>query len=1457
MQERSHGDRQQRLTIGDALSATRHQHFRPYGVLSRGKMRTAALGVALAMLAAFLIMVSPPLSAQAESSLPNGPMFQTQTFYAYAGDGETLDVDFSKFGNSGTGLDTTFAITDAAGTVAYNCSVLAAAPAGTECATTGLTGPAGVWTIQIAMTADENSNWSRFDWDITVRDAGTAQPGRVWTNKYIMLQTGDLDLTYHLVNDSGYQYNVNLNGYNGIGSVIAANALGLTDAECTPLYQSGAGNSNCGPQYRIFFDEPDATLPATAPSAAGTLSVLPPVLSSDDLIVDDLTFAPGALNSANGTFTYSITDRFQGGYELQIDTDGNGSYSDAVDRVVELGADGSGSYSYDFDGLDGEGVAIADCTLINARIFFGKVGEVHVLQNDVEGRAGGIEIIRTNGSGAPDSTIYWDDTTLSDDRVTTTPQVDGTAGVDSTGGVHGWDYASPNGWGDARNIDDWAYNPINFGTGEISIGGRCLSIEKSSNATAESRVGDTVTYTVTATNTGDTDYTAEEPAVLTDDLTGVLDDATFNNDATSDRGDAPSYTEPKIRWAGALPAGESVTVSYTVDLTAGGDGSVRNVAFDGDGDTPACDPPTADGTDPETGVACAVVDNPLPKLTVTKTADRTDLPAVGEQVTYTVTVTNQGPGVYTADAPATASDNFTDILDDATFDEGSVTASTGETSYTDPILSWEGALGVGEMATVSYTFTYTGGGDNLLRNQACIPSDEAAQGAEPCATVVVPAAAVEQSKSVDPESGTAVRAGQEVTYTLTFDNVGESAGAVDTFDDLSDVLDDAELSAGPTVTGDGLTATLNGEQIDIAGSIAAGDTVTVSYTVIVNAYADQANHQLGNVLADPDGNACVPGPEACATENPIQHLIVEKTSDAQADVNTGDTVTYTVTVTNDGESDFTADAPASANDDLTAVLDDAQFNDDATTDAGTVSYTEPTLSWSGPLAAGESVSITYTVLVTNAGDHALRNVASLPSELCDTADAPCEAVVETLLPHVVPTKISDPATGTDVVAGQVVTYTLGYTNDGQADGVVDSTDDLTDVLDDADITAEPVSSSANVTAVRDGATLRVTGSIAVGETVTVTYQITIKADGDRGNNRAENVLVPDVPEEFDCTSGECVPVTPPPVVHLMPELDDWKTVDPASGATVAPGSTVTYTLNFANTGTATGVVNREDVLTGVIDDADLVSGPTSSDAALTASDVTDGRFTVTGSLAAGQTVTVTYTVTVREDGQRGDDQLANFLVDPGQEPPAECVVTDPERPDCTVNYVSNVVAEKSSDPESGSDVAQGEQITYTLTFANTSSNPLAADSAVEYTDHMADVLDDATLSSGPTASSDALSVTTEGTTIVITGALASGATATVSYTVTVKPYSEQGNHGLGNVVAITGTDPICVSGSSLCTFHNPVKPSPGLASTGADVGAAGLFGLLTLFAGAGVYLIARRRQAEATAENIGTAGGSN
>jgi len=968
-------------------------------------------------------------------------------------------------------------------------------------------------------------------------------------------------------------------------------------------------------------------------------------------------------------------------------------------------------------------------------------------------------------------------------------------------------------------------------TSEVTSCPRALVLTKSSDATAETRNGDTVTYTVTATNIGPGAFTAADPAVVSDDMGGVLDDALYNNDAQTDQAGELTYTSPRLMWSGALDAGETVIVTYSVKLTGAGDGNVKNVAFPGN---PAITPNCVGGIDPITGLPCIASEFDLPRLRVSKTADTSALPAIGSPVTYVVTVTNVGPGDFTATSPATATDSWTAVIDDADL-AGPPIASSGSLDVASDGFEWDGVLVAGESATITTMFTYNGDGDQTLRNLACVPNELTAPGAPPCVSVKIPGSGLSYLKSSNPAAGETVRAGDEITYTLMFTNTGNAPAAVAATDDLVRLLDDADIVSGPTSSNAALTANFGGTEIEISGLLPVGETTVVTYTAAVRAFADQGDHQIGNVVSDP-GGVCA---GMCQTEHLVQHLSVLKSSDAVAGVNTGDTVSYTVTVINDGGSNFTASVPATAKDDLTGVLDDAEFDGTATATSGTVDYAEPVLTWSGPLEAGEASSFTYSVLVTNGGDNSLVNAAST---LCDDGED-CREIVVTPLPHIVPDKVSNPTAGAGLVAGDVVTYTLTFTNGGQAAGAVDSTDDLSDVLDDAELTGAPVSDTPGVTATRTGDTLRIVGTLGVGLTASITYQVTIRPDGERGNNLAANTLFQDTPPNLVCTAGECVPPSDPTTKHPIGEVHDTKTVNPASGTTLRPGDVATYTLNFSNIGMADVDVDRQDALTGVLDDADLTKLPAASDPALTVSAVIDGRVTITGTLGIGQTVTVSYQATVREDGARGDDQLGNFLVDTGAAPPASCSVGDEA---CTVNYVSDVEVVKSSNPRSGTQVTPGEEVTFTLTFRNASTSAAAASVAVDYTDHMADVLDDATLTGTPQARGS-LAANVVMDKIFVTGALSSGASATVTYTVTVAKVGT-GDGQLGNVVAITGTEPICAENSSLCTSHTvsdpPTTPIPSavssLPNTGASLDALGVLALALLGSGSVLVMVRRR-----------------
>lgn len=107
----------------------------------------------------------------------------------------------------------------------------------------------------------------------------------------------------------------------------------------------------------------------------------------------------------------------------------------------------------------------------------------------------------------------------------------------------------------------------------------------------------------------------------------------------------------------------------------------------------------------------------------------------------------------------------------------------------------------------------------------------------------------------------------------------------------------------------------------------------------------------------------------------VANYTTVKTSDPASGttVASGQKVTYTVTVTQNGS----APATASFTDDLTAVLDDADYNKDAAASIGTVSVVGGGLSWNGTVPVGGTATITYSVTVkATSGDKTLTNVVT-------------------------------------------------------------------------------------------------------------------------------------------------------------------------------------------------------------------------------------------------------------------------------------------------------------------------------------------------------------------------------------------------------------------------------------------------------------------------------------------------
>ncbi|MEU7524351.1 S8 family serine peptidase [Saccharothrix sp. NPDC042600] len=786
--------------------------------------------------------------------------------------------------------------------------------------------------------------------------------------------------------------------------------------------------------------------------------------------------------------------------------------------------------------------------------------------------------------------------------------------------------------------------------------------------------GGTVIYRVTATNIGTADYTAADPASFQDDLTAVLDDATYNNDATATSGAVVTGALPILSWSGPLTAGASVTVTYSVTVPnpSTGDDVLDNAVTS-----------TATNAQPETDTVRTLVSS----MSVSKTVDRAAA-APGDTVTYTITAINTGAVALTG---AQLSDNLAGVLDNAQF--GTVTATAGTATFDAPNqkLDWTGDLPVGGNAVITYTVTVdnpTTGDGNLVNT---VTSATPGAFVDP-GTTTTPLTNLAIDKTVD---RTTAAAGDTVTYRITASNAGTTplTGA-QLSDNLAGVLDDAGFGTVTATTG---TATFDApnQKLDWTGDLPVGGNAVITYTVTVD------NPTTGDRFLD--NSVSTPSPAGPVvrktTRTPVQAFTITKAAD-RAQAGAGDTVTYTITVTNTGTAPITA---AMVSDDLAGVLDDARFGT-ATSTTGTTTFDAPgqELDWTGDLPVGGNAVITYTVDVNNpvTGDRALRNTVTSTTAGGPTGPATTDTPVTTL-------SIGKSVDRTVAAAGDTVTYTITVTNTSTtAITGATITDNLAGVLDDA---AFGTSSASTGTTSVASPGLTWTGDLAVGQAATITYTVLVNNPTTGDHDLANSV-----------TGGPGGPTTPVTTSTPVQGLDVDVTAAPSPAA---PGSTVTFTVTVTNSGATT--ITGADVavdLAGLLDDALL--GTTNA----TSGTVTVNGQTLswTGDLAAGSTATITFTATVH-DPVGGDGSLA-----------ATATSTTPGGPPAPVTLAVQVAVPqpgmaitKTVDRRSA---APGDTVTYTVTATNTGATALVG---ARFTDDMSGVLDDAAFGTVTTSSGTA------------------------------------------------------------------------------------------------------------------------
>ena len=449
--------------------------------------------------------------------------------------------------------------------------------------------------------------------------------------------------------------------------------------------------------------------------------------------------------------------------------------------------------------------------------------------------------------------------------------------------------------------------------------------------------GDTVTYTVTVTNNGIVDA---KHVVVVDHLDKGLKYFSSSHNGVYDEA---SHT---VTWVVDIGAGSSIDL--TVTAVADEYGVLTN--------------------DVTVGDKTASVDVVVPEITPDKTANIAN-PNFGDNVTYTVTVSNEGIG----DA------NNVVIVD--RLGEGLTFVSASDNGVWDPVkrtVTWIVDLAKGESKTFKVNATVSGYGN--VTNTVIVGNKTFNK------NVTVPE--INPNKTVNNEIP---NFGDDVTYTVTVSNdgIGDAKAVV-----VRDVLGEGLkfVSATGNYTFDEATNT-----ITWIVDLAKGESRTFYVNATVSGY--------GNV-----SNSLVVGNKTASVNVTVPEINPNKTANIE-NPNFGDNVTYTVTVSNDGIGDANN---VVVKDTLGKGLKFISATGNYTFDEAT-----NTVTWIVDLAKGESK--TFKVNATVVGYGNVTNTVIVGNKTFNK---------NVTVPEINPNKTVNNEIPN---FGDNVTYTVRVTNDGIAD----------------------------------------------------------------------------------------------------------------------------------------------------------------------------------------------------------------------------------------------------------------------------------------------------------------------------------------------------------------------------------------------------------------------------------------
>jgi uncharacterized repeat protein (TIGR01451 family) len=689
-------------------------------------------------------------------------------------------------------------------------------------------------------------------------------------------------------------------------------------------------------------------------------------------------------------------------------------------------------------------------------------------------------------------------------------------------------------------------------------------------------VGDVVTFTITATNNGPD---AASGLIVNEALPSGF--STLSGIVT--RG---SHNGATGLWTvGRLDNGATATLTLTATVLASGDYTNTTSVI------------ALDQNDPDDGndSATATVNPPRVDLVMEKTVNATS-PNVGDQITFVVTLTNDGPG----NSDATGVEVTDQLPSGYVLDSAVPTIGT----YDDVTGIWNvGTLSSGTSTTLTITATVQAAGDftNTASVTAATEFDPNEGNNTASASIVAQSADLSLTKTV---SNATPNVGETISFTIAVTNDGPDAATnVEVTDQLASGYD----FVNATTAFGSYNATTGIWEI---GAISNAQTATLVIEATARATGDY-NNTATITNSDQDDPQPLNDTETVEVDAQQADLSVTKVIDNDNPI-PGEQVVYTITVTNNGPD---AATNVEVSDRLPTGFDFAAF----TTSTG--SYDQTTGIWSvGTLVNSSSAVLTLRATVQATGSHL--NVANISAADQFDPDLSNNSVSQGAIVQMSDLLVTKVVDNPIANVGESVLFTVTVTNNGA--------DDATNVeIEDRLPTGYTlVSSDPSQGTYNENTGEWVIGSITNGTAVTLEVVGTVLASGDYGNTAIVSELDQNDPDLANNTAT--IAVDAPRVdIGVMQDVNiDRPNV----------GEEVEITVTVVNNGpdNATNV----EVTYLLPDGLEFVSD-NATQGNYTAS---NGIWTI-GSLPSGDTETITVTARVLATGSYENTSLVTNVVE--------------------------------------------------------------------------------------------------------------------------------------------------------------------------------------------------------------------